>query len=161
MLGMSGISSDMRTLEASDAPEAKAAIDVFVYRIGRELGPLAAALGGLDAIVVHRGDRREQREACARASARARLARDRTGRRRQRGGGPRIGTAASRTSAWVIPTNEELMIAQHTRISSRDGPPDDRRSDAGAQWRGGAARRDRAQCHPECSPHANRMKDST
>ncbi len=55
LLGMSGISSDMRTLEASAAPEAKAAIDVFVYRIGRELGSLAAALGGLDAIVFTAG----------------------------------------------------------------------------------------------------------
>ncbi len=55
LLGMSGISSDMRTLEANDAPEAKAAIDVFIYRIGRELGSLAAALGGLDAVVFTAG----------------------------------------------------------------------------------------------------------
>ena len=55
LLGMSGISSDMRALEASAAPEAKAAIDVFVYRIRREMGSLAAALGGLDAIVFTAG----------------------------------------------------------------------------------------------------------
>ena len=55
LLGVSGISSDMRTLEASDEPGAKAAIDLYVYRIGRELGSLAAALGGLDAIVFTAG----------------------------------------------------------------------------------------------------------
>ena len=55
LLGVSGISSDMRTLEASADPAAKAAIDLFVYRIGRELGSLAAALGGLDAIVFTAG----------------------------------------------------------------------------------------------------------
>src|SRR2546428_11727855 len=51
LLGVSGISSDMRTLLASAAPSARLAIDVYVYRIRRELGSLAAALGGLDAIV--------------------------------------------------------------------------------------------------------------
>jgi acetate kinase len=51
LLGVSGISSDMRTLRASFNPAAKEAIDLFVYRIGREIGSLAAALGGLDAIV--------------------------------------------------------------------------------------------------------------
>ena len=55
LLGVSGISSDMRTLEASNEPGAKAAIDLYVYRIGRELGSLAAALGGLDAIVFTAG----------------------------------------------------------------------------------------------------------
>ena len=70
LLGMSGISSDMRTLEASAAPEAKAAIDVFVYRIGRELGSLAAALGGLDAIVFTGGIGENSR------SLRARVCRD-------------------------------------------------------------------------------------
>src|SRR5258708_16158037 len=55
LLGVSGISSDMRTLEASEDPNAKAAIDLYVYRVGRELGSLAAALGGLDAIVFTAG----------------------------------------------------------------------------------------------------------
>ena len=55
LLGVSGISSDMRTLEASDEPAAREAIDLYVYRIGRELGSLAAALGGLDAIVFTAG----------------------------------------------------------------------------------------------------------
>ena len=51
LLGVSGVSSDMRTLLASDEPRAKLAVDLYVYRIGRELGSLAAALGGLDALV--------------------------------------------------------------------------------------------------------------
>jgi acetate kinase len=115
LLGMSGISSDMRTLEASDAPEAKAAIDVFVYRIGRELGSLAAALGGLDAIVFTAGIGENSR------SLRARVCREATwlgvdiDAAANEHNGPRISTAGSRVSAWVIPTNEELMIARHTR----------------------------------------------
>ncbi len=115
LLGMSGISSDMRTLEASDAPEAKAAIDIFVYRIGRELGSLAAALGGLDAIVFTAGIGENSR------SLRSRVCRDATwlgveiDAAANERNGPRISTAGSRVSAWVIPTNEELMIARHTR----------------------------------------------
>jgi acetate kinase len=55
LLGMSGVSADVRDLLASDAPRAAAALDVFVYRIGRQLGSLAAALGGLDALVFTAG----------------------------------------------------------------------------------------------------------
>jgi acetate kinase len=115
LLGMSGISSDMRTLEASAAPEAKAAIDVFVYRIGRELGSLAAALGGLDAIVFTAGigeNSRSLRERVCKGAAWLGVEVDAAANERN---GPRISTAASRVSAWVIPTNEELMIARHTR----------------------------------------------
>jgi acetate kinase len=115
LLGMSGISSDMRTLEASSAPEAKAAIDVFIYRIGRELGSLAAALGGLDAIVFTAGigeNSRSLRERVCRDAAWLGVELDAAANERS---GPRISTAGSRVSAWVIPTNEELMIARHTR----------------------------------------------
>jgi acetate kinase len=115
LLGMSGISSDMRTLEASAAPEAKAAIDVFIYRIGRELGSLAAALSGLDAIVFTAGigeNSRALRERVCRDAAWLGVDLDAAANER---GGPRISTAASRVSAWVIPTNEELMIARHAR----------------------------------------------
>jgi acetate kinase len=115
LLGMSGISSDMRTLEASPAPEAKAAIDVFVYRIGRELGSLAAALGGLDAIVFTAGigeNSRSLRERVCRDAAWLGVELDAAANERS---GPLISTAGSRVSAWVIPTNEELMIARHTR----------------------------------------------
>ncbi len=115
LLGVSGISSDMRTLEASTEPAAQAAIDLFVYRIGRELGSLAAALGGLDAIVFTAGIGENSRR------LRERVCRDATwlgvelDAGANAGDGPRISTAASRVSAWVIPTNEELMIARHTR----------------------------------------------
>jgi acetate kinase len=115
LLGMSGISSDMRTLEASVAPEAQAAIDVFVYRIGREIGSLAAALGGLDALVFTGGIGENSR------SLRAHVCRDAAwlgldlDAAANDSNGPRISTAESRVSAYVIPTNEELMIARHTR----------------------------------------------
>jgi acetate kinase len=115
LLGMSGISSDMRTLEASAAPEARAAVDVFVYRIGRELGSLTAALGGLDAIVFTAGigeNSRSLRERVCRDAAWLGVELDTAANGRN---GPRISTAGSRVSAWAIPTNEELMIARHTR----------------------------------------------
>ena len=115
LLGVSGISSDMRTLEASAEPAAKAAIDLFVYRIGRELGSLAAALRGLDAIVFTAASAKTAR-ACASAFAMTRLGSASTlDAAANAAGGPRISTAGSRVSAWVIPTNEELMIARHTR----------------------------------------------
>ncbi|MDH4151939.1 MAG: acetate/propionate family kinase [Betaproteobacteria bacterium] len=115
LLGVSGISSDMRTLLASSEPRAKFAVDLFIYRIGRELGSLAAALGGLDALVFTGG-----------IGERAALIRQRVCEdagwlgialdpAANNADGPRISTQASRVSAWVIPTNEELMIARHTR----------------------------------------------
>jgi acetate kinase len=115
LLGMSGISSDMRALEASDAPAAKAAIDVFVYRIGRELGSLAAALGGLDAVVFTAGigeNSPSLRERVCRDAAWLGVDLDAAANARN---GPRISTAGSRVSAWAIPTNEELIMARHTR----------------------------------------------
>ncbi len=115
LLGMSGISSDMRTLEASPAPEAKAAIDVFVYRISRELGSLAAALGGLDAIVFTAGIGENSRGLRERVCNDAGWLGVELDLPANTAGGPRISTAGSRTSAWVVPTNEELMIARHTR----------------------------------------------
>jgi acetate kinase len=115
LLGLSGISSDMRTLEASDAPEAKWAIDVFVYRIGRELGSLVAALGGLDALVFTAGIGEHAvpiRERVVRDAGWIGLTLDAEANAR---GAPRITTAGSRVPAYVLPTNEELMIARHTR----------------------------------------------
>jgi acetate kinase len=114
LLGVSGVSSDMRALLASDDPRAKFAIDLFVYRIGRELGSLAAALGGLDAIVFTAGIGERAaaiRDAVCREGAWLDLDLDPAANARH---GPRISTAASRVAAWVIPTNEELMIAKHT-----------------------------------------------
>ena len=115
LLGVSGISSDMRTLEASAEPSAKAAIDLFAYRIGRELGSLSAALGGLDAIVFTAGIGEHSatlRERVCRDAAWLGIALDAAANGRHAN---RISTPASRVSAWVIPTNEELMIARHTQ----------------------------------------------
>jgi acetate kinase len=115
LLGVSGISSDMRTLEASSDPRAKEAVDLFVYRIGRELGSLAAALGGLDAIVFTAGIGEHSvslRERVCRDAAWLGVDLDPSANAK---GGPRISGERSRVSAWVVPTNEELMIARHTR----------------------------------------------
>ncbi len=114
LLGMSGVSSDMRDLLASNEPRAAHAIDVFVYRVARELGSLAAALGGLDALVFTGGIGQHA------APIRARVCRDAEwlgvglDAAANTRGGPRISPDGSRASAWVIQTNEELMIARHT-----------------------------------------------
>src|SRR5438552_7571224 len=115
LLGVSGISSDMRTLEASAEPAAKAAIDLLVYRIGRELGSLVAALGGLDAIVFTAGIGENSRNLRARVCAEAAWLGVELDRAANEAHGPRITSEASRVTAWVVPTNEELMIARHTR----------------------------------------------
>ncbi len=88
LLGVSGLSSDMRTLLASDEPRAAQAIDLFVYRIGRELGSLAAALGGLDALVFTAGIGENSAEIRARVCRDCGLAGRGAGRCGQRGGRP-------------------------------------------------------------------------
>jgi acetate kinase len=114
LLGVSGISSDMRTLLASEDPRARFAVELFIYRIGRELGSLAAALEGIDALVFTGG-----------IGERAGTIRERVCRRAGWLGveldpaanaddGTRISLDGSRVSAWVIPTDEEGMIARHT-----------------------------------------------
>ena len=115
LLGVSGISSDMRTLLASSEPSAKAAIDLYVYRIGRELGSLAAALGGLDAIVFTAGIGENSAPLRERVCRDARWLGAELDSTANDAGRPRISTAASRVSVWAIPTNEELMIARHTQ----------------------------------------------
>ncbi len=114
LLGVSGISSDMRTLQESSDPRAKAAIDLYIYRIGRELGSLAASLGGVDAIVFTAGIGENSamlRERVCHDAAWLGVELDADANNRN---ASRISTAASRASAWIIPTNEELMIARHT-----------------------------------------------
>jgi acetate kinase len=115
LLGVSGESSDMRTLLASRRPEAREAIDLFVYRIGRELGSMTAALGGLDAIVFTAGIGEHAAEIRARVCADARWVGVVLDEAANAKGGPRISRAGSKVSAWVIPTNENLMVARHTR----------------------------------------------
>ena len=113
LLGMSGVSSDMRDLLASDLPAARLAVDVFVYRARRELGSLAAALGGLDAVVFTAGIGENQaeirRRICNDASWLG-LELDEAANGQH---GPRISTTRSRVSTWVVPTDEETMIARH------------------------------------------------
>ncbi len=115
LLGVSGLSSAMRTLLASDEPRAKLAVDLYVYRIGRELGSLAAALGGLDALVFTAGiceNSAELRQQVCRTAAWPGIDLDDAANERS---GPCISRADSPATAWVIPTNEELMIARHAR----------------------------------------------
>jgi len=114
LLGVSGISDDMRTLLISDKPQAREAVDLFVYRICRELGSLVAALGGFDALVFTAGigeHAPEIRRRVCEHSAWLGLEIDEAA---NESGGPRITNANSRTSAWMIPTDEDLMIARHT-----------------------------------------------
>ncbi|HEX9770034.1 MAG TPA: acetate/propionate family kinase [Kiloniellales bacterium] len=114
LLGVSGLSADMRTLLASDAPAAAEAVELFCYRIVRELGSLAAALGGLDALVFTAGigahSAEVRRRVCA-ASAWLGIALDEAANERH---GPRISTAGSAVSVLALPTDEELVIARHT-----------------------------------------------
>ena len=120
LLGVSGISSDMRTLLASDAPAAAEAVDLFCYRISRELGSLAAALGGLDAIVFTAGIGEHAapvRERVCRLAAWLGVSLDANANARH---GPRIDDTQTPIEVWVIPTNEELMIARHT-LNRLDG----------------------------------------
>jgi acetate kinase len=115
LLGVSGISSDMRALLASADARAAEALDLFVYRIDRELGSLAAALGGLDALVFTGGIGEHA------AAIRARVCLDaawlglEVDEQANARAGPCITRAGSRVTAWVVPTDEELMIARHTR----------------------------------------------
>jgi acetate kinase len=114
LLGISGISNDMRNLLESREPAARLAVDYFVYRAAKEIGALAAVLGGIDALVFTGGIGENsgeiRRRICA-ASAWLGIELDEEANTRRT---PRISKTGSRASAWVIPTNEELMIARHT-----------------------------------------------
>lgn len=114
LLGLSGVSADMRVLLASDAPGARLAIDYFTYRIARETGSLAAALGGLDAFVFTAGI--GERSAPIRAAVVERcawlgLALDPAA---NAAGGPRLSPDGARVPVWCIPTDEERVIAEQT-----------------------------------------------
>ena len=114
LLGNSGLSSDMRTLLASGDPRAKLAIDLFCYRIRRELGSLAAALGGLDGIVFTGGIGENSAEIRKRVCYDAAWLGVVFDADANAAGCKQISSHSSRVSAWAIPTNEELMIARHT-----------------------------------------------
>jgi acetate kinase len=127
LLGMSGgIGSDMRVLLASERLEAAEAVDHFVYRTVREIGAMAACLGGLDGLVFTAGIGERSAEIRARIGRGcAWLGIDIDPDANARGAGC-ISSAAGRAAAWVIPTDEEQMIALHT-IEALEAPaPDDR-----------------------------------
>jgi acetate kinase len=114
LLGISGISNDMRDLLGDDSPSARLAVDYFVYEITKHMGALTAVLGGLDAIVFTAGigERSvEIRRRVCEASAWLGVTLDAAANSAH---GPKISAPASRVSVWVVPTNEELMIARHT-----------------------------------------------
>jgi acetate kinase len=114
LTGISGISNDMRDLLASSEPPARLAVDYFVYQAAKHIGALAAVLGGVDALVFTAGigeHSAEIRRRIGEASAWLGVELDADANAKH---GPRISTADSRVPVWVVPTNEELMIARHT-----------------------------------------------
>ncbi len=119
LLGISGVSNDMRDLLADDSPRAREAVDYFVYRIARELGSLTAALGGLDALVFTAGIGERSPEIRARVCERSAwlgIEIDAEANGRNESLVSRPGRAPS---VWVVPTDEERMIATHVLDLSR------------------------------------------
>lgn len=119
LLGVSGLSSDMRTLLASDDPQARFAIELYVYRIVRELGGLVAALEGLDALVFTAGVGENAPVIRAMILDRLGWLGVRLDPAANVSGGPRISASGSAVSVWVAPTDEEGMIATHTMRLAR------------------------------------------
>jgi acetate kinase len=114
LLGISGISNDMRDLLASSEPRSRLAVDYFVYQAAKEIGSMAAALGGIDALVFTAGigeNSPEIRKRICDASAWLGMELDQSANTRR---DVRISTESSEVSVWTIPTDEELMIARHT-----------------------------------------------
>ncbi len=123
LLGLSGLSGDMRTLLASSEPRAQLAVDHFVQRTAREIGALTAMLGGVDALVFTGGMGENSpliRQRIVTASAWLGMALDETANRR---GAACITAAGSPVSAWCLPTDEALVIARHTRAVVLDVEP--------------------------------------
>lgn len=115
LLGLSGISNDMRLLLASTDPRARLAVDYFVHYVAKEIGALAAVLGGLDGLVFTAGVGENSVEIRARILAACAWLGIKLDVDANQRGGPCISASDSAVSAWVVPTNEELMIALHTR----------------------------------------------
>jgi acetate kinase len=114
LLGVSGVSSDMRALRGSSEPAATEAIALFVYRIVREAGSLASALGGVDGVVFTGGIGENDAQTRAEAAAGLTWLGLEIDPARNAKGEGRISTDASRVQTWVIPTDEERMMARHT-----------------------------------------------
>jgi len=132
--GLSGISNDVRDLLASDDAHARLALDYFVYRVAREIGSLAAAMNGIDALVFTAGIGENSPDVRARVCARSTWLGLEVDDAANRAGGPRISVLGAPVSAWVIATDEEGMIAEHTldawrahegrRSHAHDGVPE-------------------------------------
>jgi acetate kinase len=119
LLGVSGVSNDMRDLLESENPHAAEAVELFVYHVGKHLGALASALAGLDALVFTAGIGENAAVVRERICQRAEWLGVHLDEEANRRGGPCISTLDSPVSAWIIPTNEELMIALHVRDDLR------------------------------------------
>jgi len=115
LYGVSQVSGDMRTLLESDDPRACEAVDLFVWRVAREIGALAATLGGLDALVFTAGIGENAVPVRGRICERARWLGVDLDPAANAEGGPRISRPGASVSAWVIPTDEEGEIARETR----------------------------------------------
>ena len=114
LLAISGISNDMRDLLGRAEPEARLAVDYFVYRVAKEIGALTAVLGGIDALVFTAGIGENSPEIRRRICESSRWLGIELDESANENRGPEISTSNSKVSVWVIPTNEELMIARHT-----------------------------------------------
>jgi acetate kinase len=114
LLGLSGESGDMRLLQHSENPQAKLSVDYLVHAMTKFVGAYAAILGGLDALIFTAGIGENSPIVRAKLCRRLAWLGLELDEAANAANGPRISTAASRVSAFVIPTDEELMIALHT-----------------------------------------------
>jgi acetate kinase len=114
LLGVSGISGDMRALLASQEARAREAVELFVYRLAAEVAALASALGGLDGLVFTAGVGENAAEVRGAACARLAWLGTALDPAANAGGAGRISAPGSRVEVWVVPTDEEAMIARHT-----------------------------------------------
>ena len=114
LLGISGISNDMRDLLGRTEPDAQLAVEYFVYRVAKEIGALTAVLGGIDGLVFTAGIGENSAEIRQRICTACEWLGVEVNDAANHNRGPEISTASSKVSVWVIPTNEELMIARHT-----------------------------------------------
>jgi acetate kinase len=114
LIGISGVSNDMRDLLRQDESGAKLAVDYFVYQAAKEIGALAAVLGGIDALVFTAGIGENSPEIRRRICHSSRWLGIELDNNANQAKGPQISARQNKVSAWVVPTNEELMIARHT-----------------------------------------------
>jgi acetate kinase len=120
LIGVSGISSDVRDLLTSNAPEAKEAVNLFCYRVAREMGSMVAALEGLDAIVFTGGIGENSSEIRDRICNRLGWIGVHLDHASNQAGNTRLNIAGSRVSILRVPADEEAMIVKHTRSLIND-----------------------------------------